>query len=208
MSLKIKKLVLFDFDGVIADTLELSYKIHKDANGKLSWEKYQTFSEGNFHEMIGKYVREESYTIPQNFYELYEKNLNIISIHEIIRDAILKLEEKYRLSIISSSNTSYISNFLKKENIFNCFDDILGLDVHTDKIFKINSLLKKYEIEKINSIFITDSLGDILDCNNCGIRAIGVTWGINKKETLEKGRPVMIIEDPRFLLETIQNVLK
>ncbi len=208
MNVENKKLVIFDFDGVLADTEEFCFKIHKDFNGNLTWEKWKSFAEGDFHEGMDKVVKEEAYIIPPNFYQFYEKSLSVINIHDIIRDTVLLLKDKYKLSIVSSTSGSYISDFLEKEKVLNCFNDILGYDVHTSKVVKINTLLERYKVESKNVVFITDSLGDILDGNECGIKSIGVTWGIHKRETLEKGNPVAIIDDPRNLLETIQNVLK
>jgi phosphoglycolate phosphatase len=208
MSLENKKLVIFDFDGVLADTEEFCFKIHKDFNGNLTWEKFQGFADGNFHEGMDKAVKEEAYIIPPDFYKLYEKNISVITIHDIIRDTIFQLKGKYILSIISSTSSSYISIFLKKEKVLDCFSDILGHDVHTSKIVKMNNLLEKYKINPKEAIFITDSLGDILEANECNINSIGVTWGIHERKTLERGNPIAIINDPRNLLETIQNVLK
>ncbi len=95
-----------------------------------------------------------------------------------------------------------------KENIKKYFSDILGTDVHKSKIVKIKSLLEKYNIKPENAVFITDSLGDILEGNECGVKSIGVTWGIHHRETLEKGNPIIIIHSPMDLLTTVQNVLK
>ena len=51
-------------------------------------------------------------------------------------------------------------------------------------------------------------MGDIIEAEKCGVRSIGVTWGLHGRETLEKGNPVTIIDDPRDLENAINNVLK
>jgi len=208
MSSENEKLVIFDFDGVLANTEEFCFKIHKDFNGSLTWEKFQSFAEGNFHDGIEKVVKEESYIIPPNFYKFYEKNLSVISIHDVIRNTIFCLKDKYRLAIVSSTNSSYISNFLKKEKVSDCFNEILGHDVHFSKVVKINILLNKYKIKPENVIFITDSLGDLIESNKCKVHSVGVTWGLHGREILGKENVDAVIDDPRDLLETIQNVLK
>ncbi len=208
MMLENRKLVIFDFDGVLADTEEFCYKIHKDFNGNLTWEKFQSFGVGNFHEGMGKAVLEEAYIVPPDFYKLYEKNLSVISIHDILRETVLLLKDKYILSIISSTSSPYISKFLEKENILYYFDDILGHEIHTSKVIKINTLLKKYKTSPESVVFITDTLGDILEANECNVRSIAVTWGLHERKTLEKGNPIAIINDPSELLGTIEGMLK
>lgn len=125
-----------------------------------------------------------------------------------LKDTIISLSENYILAIVSSSFNKYISDFLTKEGIGVYFSDILGLDNHKSKVIKINILLKKYNILPKDAVFITDSLYDILDGNGCGVRSIGVTWGLHHKKELDKGNPVTTIDNPRDLLDSIQNVLK
>lgn len=114
----------------------------------------------------------------------------------------------YKLFIISSSYGSYIKDFLKSSGLDDCFSEILGLDVHSSKEVKIKNILEKYGTAPSNAVLITDSLGDIREANTCSVPSIGVTWGISTKEILEKGNPVEIIDDPRNLVEAIENVLK
>ena len=59
MSLENKKLVMFDFDGVLVNTLDIRYRLHKDVNENLTFERFNSFSEGNFHEEMAKAVKKE-----------------------------------------------------------------------------------------------------------------------------------------------------
>ena len=208
MSLQNKKLVIFDFDGVLVNTLDFSFDLHKKDNPNFTWEKFQDFSNGNFIDGVKNAVDGESHIIPSNFYEKYEEEIDKIDINDILHKTILSLSKDYQIAIVSSTRSSTISDFLVKENLRYCFSDILGSDVHKNKTIKINNLLKKYNILLKNVVFITDSLGDILEGNKCGVSSIGVIWGIHSRKTLEKGSPVAIIDDPRDLFNSIKNVLK
>lgn len=202
-----KKLVIFDFDGVLVNTLPFCFKEHKDRNPSLTWKKFQDFSNGNFNDGIGREIATGLYKAHEKWNEAYSENIKEIKIIDIIVETIKKLSLNYILVIVSSSSTICINNFLIKEKI-NYFSDILGTDIHKDKTVKIKTLLNKYNILNKDAVFITDSLGDIKEGNECEVKSIGVTWGIHPKETLEKGNPIAIIDDPRDLLNYIQNVLK
>ena len=71
------------------------------------------------------------------------------------------------------------------------------------KIKKFNKFLRKYKISKEQCIFITDTLGDILESNKVGIPSIGVSWGYHNKETLKKGSPIFIADT----IEELSNFL-
>ncbi len=203
-----KKLVIFDFDGVLANTVDFCFDIHKKDNPNFTLEKLQQICTGNFVDNMNYENDSKNHKIPVDFYEQYEKEISKININEILHKMILGLEKDYILSIVSSTTTKYINNFLEKEKIRNYFFDILGADVHSNKTIKINSLLEKYNLKSSGAVFVTDSLGDIKEGNICGVQSIGVTWGIHPIETLEKGNPIAIINDPRELFECIKNVLK
>ena len=208
MNLGNKKLVIFDFDGVLANTIQLSFNIHKECNPDFTIEKLQEICNGNFIDNMKHENNNKNHNIPTNFYEKYKEQIMKMTIDDILSKTIIELNKNYILAIVSSTTTVYIRNFLEKENVDKCFSDILGADIHSDKTIKINSLLEKYNIKPNNTVFVTDSLGDILEGNKCGVNSIGVTWGIHSKENLEKGNPIAIIDDPRNLLDCIKNVLK
>lgn len=203
-----KKLVIFDFDGVLANTEKFCFDLHKESNKNLSWSEFQGFCNGNFVDGVVKAVNEKSHVIPDNFYDKYEKEIEKITVNSSICGTVKSLSENFTICIVSSTESYLIKNFLIKEKLDNYFSDILGTEIHKDKTVKINSLLRKYCINSKDVVFITDSLGDILEGNKCGVKSIGVTWGIHSKENLLKGNPIAIIDDPRDLLKTIENVLK
>lgn len=203
-----KKIVMFDFDGVLVNTLQFSFGVHKKLNTELTWENFQDFSNGNFHSSMDKIRNDGTYNFPSKWDEEYWENIQKITISDILNETIKELSFESILAIVSSSTTGLINKFLEKENIKKYFSDVLGTDVHKSKKVKIDSLIKKYDVIPSEMVFITDSLGDILEGNECGVKSIGVTWGIHQKETLLKGNPELIIGDPRELLGAIKNVLK
>lgn len=122
--------------------------------------------------------------------------------------AIRNLHGKgYRLVVVTSGSEKNVKAYLERENVIDCFDDILGFDTHKSKVEKFKLLLQKYSLEPYNIVFITDTLGDIIEAHEVGIRSIGETCGLHGRETLERGNPEIIIDDPDVLEETIERVL-
>lgn len=202
-----KKLILFDFDGVLINTPELTYRLIREDNNHFTWERFKEVSHGNFIEGMVKLAREENYKLPQDFFEKYDKNLETISIHEILRSTILFLAKTYTLYVVSSSSASSIKKFLQQEKIENEFADILGMELHESKVVKIQHILEKEKKGPQDAVFVTDTLGDILEAGKCSVKSIGVTWGLHPEETLLQGHPAKIIDDPQELISAIEAVL-
>lgn len=190
------------------NTSELSYKIHTIKNKNLTREQFNEYANGNFFEGYDKAVKEGRHIPADDYYGEYKKGLNALNIEKILHDTILSLAKNYKLIIISSTDTSYINDFLKRENIVQCFSDILGADIHTSKVVKIKTILQKYNLLPKEVVFITDTLGDIKEAHECKVPSIAVTWGLHDRSILEKGNPNKIVDDPRALLDVIEGVLK
>ncbi len=206
MNLENKKLVLFDFDGVLVDTLLVCYSINAEIHENLSLEEYKTFFLGNIYSAIRK-DGTPKISLPE-FPELYELRTREIIIPEILKSILKELSDSYILIVISSTHTKQIKKILERENVLECFTDILGSDVERNKVIKINSALEKYNISSKDVVFITDTVGDVKEARECGVEAIAVTWGFHDKETLEKVNPIAIVDDPKNLLKIINKVLE
>ena len=200
------KLILFDFDGVLANTEKLCYRIHTVKNKDLTWERFQEYSNGNFFDGYFKAVKEGKHIPADDYDGSYKKILDVLTIQDILHESILYLAKNYRLAIVSSTDSSYINDFLRKEGLLEYFSDVLGMDTHLSKKFKIKKILEKYNLLPDDTIFITDTLGDIREANECGVRSIGVTWGLHDREALLKGKPIKIIDNPQDLVQSIKEI--
>lgn len=198
-----KKLVIFDFDGVLVNTIDLAFYIQKKHNPDITKEYFHSFNNGNFFENYNKAIEEGKVKDIPDWEEHYLKGLLELNSHDVIQKLVLDLASQYNLAIVSSTTSPHISKFLEQEKIRSCFSEILGTDVHQSKVVKIKKLLEDYKISPEDTVFVTDTLGDMREGNECGVKSIGVTWGAHDRETLEKGEPVAIVDDVLGLEEAI-----
>jgi phosphoglycolate phosphatase len=203
-----KKVVLFDFDGVLVNTAQFCYEIHQTKNKDFTLERLISFSDGNFLDGYFNAVENEGHVEVPDFYDQYDQRISKLHIPDILHNAVTTLASAYILVIVSSTHSSVIHKFLKKENIDECFAEIYGHENHWSKIVKIKSILDKYNIEPEDTVFVTDTLGDIKEAHECGVKSIAVTWGYHDKERLNKGNPLIIIDDPRDLASTVEDMVK
>ena len=86
------------------------------------------------------------------------------------------------------------------------FKDILGVESHASKEEKFKMLFKKYKLNNKNCLFVTDTLGDILEAGKLGIPTIAVDFGFHERERLEKGKPLMILSKFEDILPAIDRI--
>ncbi len=198
------KLVIFDFDGVLVDTLLICYSINAKKLG-FSLEKYKSFFGGNIYETTAS-VKNKSFNL-QDFFKHYDNETRELKIPDELKKILKELGEKYILGIVSSTQTSSISNILKREGVASSFRDIFGSDTHTSKVVKNKMLLEKYKIESKDAVFVTDTVGDVIEARTCGIKSIAVTWGFHDEKMLLKAKPDKIVNTPRDLMKAIKLML-
>ncbi len=198
-----KKFILFDFDGVIADSFAPAYETIKLIYTGLTEEDYRKGFEGNINDWNGPLYSECRKDI-DFFSEYIPRFKECATIMPDVPQAIAELANKYTLIVISSTTTGPIKDFMEKYKLSGHFTEIMGNDIHESKVEKIKMVFDKYKIGPAESIFITDTLGDIKEAEKMGVKSIGVSWGFQSKDTLLKGNPLCIVEKPENLALAVQ----
>jgi phosphoglycolate phosphatase len=201
-----KKNVLFDFDGVIADSFGAAILANKMINPGITDNEFRDLFNGNINDIKINLPEDKAKKADKQFFDTYiPLVMKLARVFPGMTDAIVKLSKNYNLVIISSTITSPIKEFMKKNKLDLYFDEIMGNDIHNSKSEKIRMIFSKYSVEPKDCIFITDTLGDIREACNAGIKSIGVSWGFHKKENLLTGNPYQIAEKPEDLCNIVSN---
>lgn len=184
------KAVLFDFDGVLVNTLLMCFEISQELYPHISYENYINLHDGNVYQTFASIGAGDH----SKFHTRYSTHLSKYNIHEDLKNLIEKLSQTTFLGIVSSGSGETIQKHLVRENVDQFFTDVLGYEFHTNKTHKILHILDTHKIEAEDTIFITDTLGDLLEGNKAGVQTIGVTWGWHDRATLAKGNPKHIVD--------------
>ncbi|MFH1662293.1 MAG: HAD hydrolase-like protein [Candidatus Falkowbacteria bacterium] len=194
------KIIIFDFDGVIHDTFELAYKINVDIFGEnFTRDQYRDFFNGNIFEKTKTKDNDK-------FFEAQNEAFKYLKIDDGIRKNLEKLYESNSLFIISSNQKVALDIYFNNNNFINIFKEVLGSEMHQSKVEKFKYLFEKYNSSAEDCIFITDTLGDILEGNKVGVKTIAVDFGFHERHRLEKGNPFKIVSSFDEILEVINSI--
>jgi len=203
-----KKIILFDFDGVIADSFQAAFAVHKMISPHIVEDDYRSWFEGNINNWKDTAGPGTHRSDIDFFTEYLPKMKNEVEMVPGILKIIEKLAHSYTLIIVSSTITSPIREFMEQHEASQYFTEIMGNDVHQSKVEKIKMVFTKYKVNPEQCVFITDTLGDLKEAAQAGVDAIGVSWGFQRQETLLKGNPFYIVEKPEELPAAILNYFK
>lgn len=200
-----KPFVIFDFDGVIVDSFAPAFRVNKYICPNITEDDYRRGFEGNINDWkMPTNFHSDKCRHDVDFFTTYNPSMKTeLQIVPGIDEVINQLGAKYTMTIISSSLSEPIREFLEKNNLAKNFVQILGNDVHTSKVTKMEMVFKDYEIEPKDCVFITDTLGDMREAEKVRVNTIGVTWGFHTLETLLKGNYFQLVHAPAELVPTV-----
>lgn len=198
-----KKLIIFDFDGVLVDSLFIAHEINQEVNKNFTLETYQSLLDGNIYEALND--KNNEWVAHPNFHARYEEKTRELTVPAQMKEYLEALRAQYTLVVVSSTPTNMIQKILEREGVLPCFSKILGSDVHTSKVVKITALLKEYAVVPSETIFITDTVGDVREGRQCGVPAVAVTWGFQKKEALIASEPFAVVDTISDLKESVRS---
>ena len=199
-------LVIFDFDGTLANTFEFGIKISN------SYAKRYNYDE--LHDM--NIVREVSgvkyifSTIPWYYIPIWAYRVKKDIIHyqyEIqlfpnISEEIIKLSKIADLGIISGSKPTYINTILKNHKIDHYFKFIIG-----NKGTRKHSKITKFKSDYNTIIYIGDDIEDIKAANKSKVKSIAVEWGSSSKKILSPFQPNKIISSADLIYKSVKDLL-
>ncbi len=182
------KLVAFDLDGTIGDTIPVCIKAFKMAvesytEHELSEEDIiQTFGL-NEEGMIKQIIANDYRTVAlHDFYAIY-KDIHRLCPHPFpdIKELIGELKDNSILvALITGKGTRSCDITLQQFGMEDFFDKIeTGSPEKNRKAEAIKELLACYKLAPNEMVYVGDALSDITECDKAGIKCLSAAWGVS-----------------------------
>lgn len=185
-----KKVIIFDMDGVLFDTNEISQRNMQLRYPGLTEEMQREILCGNFHEEVAKITlphiqeTEEEKAARQL---KFSKDKAESPLYPGIYDMLQKLHASGHVIVLNTS--AYDRNtipLMERQNIAQYFDFLATADVHTSKAEKFALIREKYGVSNDETVFVTDTLGDLREASIAGVPTIAVTYGVHDRSYFER----------------------
>jgi len=203
------RIIIFDFDGVLADSLEpmlrfanqvcLELGVQASAS-KADLEALDKMEFSEFGRQIGIPEDQISTFVQRNQQLFYEQDQppDIISG---MRSVITSLAEHNTLAIITGNSCKLVESFLEKNQIRDKFQTILCDEHKGNRLEKIRQVMDLASDNSISVFMIGDAVSDIRAAHAAGITSIAVSWGHQSVKKLSQAKPDIIVQEPENILE-------
>ena len=82
---------------------------------------------------------------------------------------------------------------IEKAGLKELFLEVIG-EIH-EKTEVINDVVKRYNFNSKETIYVGDTSGDVEAGKAAGVVAVGITWGFQCEERLRKSNPDFVINE-------------
>jgi phosphoglycolate phosphatase len=211
--MSVVRAVLFDLDGTLVQTREASWRVFAKTNAALALgintqaEFFRLLEDNMFHG-LRKHCGDDrrASEAAKHFLDLLQREYNPEFVPGMA-DVVRAFAGSCSLAVISSNSIATIRRILDREKLTHCFSHVFGGDVEEDKRACVRRFLsdRSYLVNRNCSpayredhepaspsadqiALVTDTVGDVRHAVECGIRAIGVAWGMHtEKQLLDAG---------------------
>ena len=178
--------VMFDWDGVLMDSLGASYNVYNRIFAsigakQLTKDEFLEFQSPNWYEFYRNIGLRESYwrQVDDNWLKFYEDERP--DLHQDALRCLTTLKERgFRLALVSNGSKDRVNKELDRFDVRRFFDS-LEFGVKKEQLkpspYMLEKTLSIFEMKPLEAVYIGDSPADIQAAKNAGVPSIALARG-------------------------------
>lgn len=197
-----KQVIIFDFDGTIADTFPIFAEFVRSEGLDISPEETEGLRNLSMRDVIAK-LRIPGWKIPfltSKFHGYFHDKLANVPLFEGIPDVVRELHGNgCVLGIVTSNSRLNVENLLNRDGIRDCFEIIHSERSLFGKARPLRKIMRRLQVEPQTVWYVGDEVRDVEAARGAGMRSMAVSWGFNSELALRGAHPYRIATSPKDL---------
>ncbi len=206
-------LILFDFDGVLADTLGDLLQFGQEACDELGVKHTATQDDLSSLEVMSFATYGQQLEVPDHLIDEFVRRClakfgekkSPPDIFKGLDEVVRELSTRNVIGVITGNSSENVKAFLAEHGLGGCVRAIYGVDSPGSKVEKISQAQNQFTAKGEAVFMVGDSASDVRAAKEAGVKSIAVSWGHQSAETLLRARPDYLIHSPGELLQVIEN---
>jgi phosphoglycolate phosphatase len=204
------KLVIFDFDGTLADSFPWFMKTLDIVTEEFNLNKINLEDMPELRKLDSlsflKHLKIPLYKLPRIstfMRNMMSENIEEIKMFDGIENMFHELKKLgHKIAIVSTNSKENIIKVLGDE-LIKMNDHFVGGVSVFGKESKLKKVLKLSGIDKKDAIYIGDELRDVLASQKIGMPCGAVAWGVNDAEALAELKPDEMFYEVDHVLQRV-----
>ncbi len=209
-------LILFDYDGVLADTLDDLLQFGQEACDELGIYHVVTRDDLSNLEVMSFATYAQACDVPEHLVEEFVQyclkrfadKKSAPAIFNGLSNVLQHIADKNTIVIVTTNSSQNVNAFLVEHSLDEYVDAVFGVDMPGSKAQKISMAREQFssDAKRESVIMVGDSLSDIRAAKEASVRSVAVAWGHQSLKLLLQGNPDHVVHFPRELLEVIEKI--
>jgi phosphoglycolate phosphatase len=206
------RLLIFDFDGTIADTLgetrrifnQLApdYGIRQVEEEELSQLRHLSLAQLLLHLNIPK--RRVPALLARGT-SVMRGNIGRLQLVAGMGEVLVELRRHVDgFGILTSNSAANVDIFLEAHGLRGQFDFVSSTSRLTGKAKHLKSIRRTFSLRPEQMLYIGDELRDVKAAQEAGVPIATVTWGFNSRESLAAEAPEYVFDRPADFLRLLE----
>ncbi|MBI5354437.1 MAG: HAD family hydrolase [Chloroflexi bacterium] len=204
-------LILFDFDGVLADTLNDMLRFAQETCNELNihhtvvqadLSELEVMSFATFgracevpEDLVGEFVRRCT--------GKFAEKKSPPGIFDGLGEVIRKLAQEHLIAVVTGNTTKNVNAFLLHHGLTDFVRAVYGVDLPGSKVEKILMAKNQFVAEDEMVLMLGDSVSDVRAAKEAGVLSIAVGWGHQSLKKLIDAQPDAFVHSPAEILDVI-----
>ncbi len=205
-----RKLLIFDFDGTIADTLEEGRKV---LNELAAYYKFHSLKKEDLEKAKGmtlaefiRFLEIPKRKVPRILSKgkrMLRANIKNVQVIPGMDQTLFRLKDDgWRMGILTSNTAENVDIFLQAHGL-DVFEFVSSVRKLTGKHKHLRAILKTFSLLPHETLYIGDETRDVKASNRANVPVVACTWGYNNAEALKCFNPTYLANEPHELMDII-----
>jgi phosphoglycolate phosphatase-like HAD superfamily hydrolase len=204
------QLMLWDFDGTLADTLASSLQLYNDLAVRHG---FRTVADPAAVRSLTPFEFLRGHDIPlakvpalvREMRTAHRGRMATTRLFPGLRPVLEAVRRSgCRMGILSSNARENILTCLRANQAEGLFDPVVGYSRLLGKARPIRRLLRAARLAGRDVLYVGDEVRDIEAARTAGVAVVAVTWGFNARDLLARHAPDHLVERPEDLLGVLE----
>jgi phosphoglycolate phosphatase len=206
------KLIIFDFDGTLADSLDIFIEATNHLAQRYGYSPIDNSQIPQIRSLSSRELIQQipvaRWQLPFFLHKLRQEVRQLspkLQLFDGISEALTQLDQEYSLGIVTSNTKATVETVLTEQGLDPLFQFIHAGHGLLGKARILRRLLRQYHLQPTEVVYVGDETRDIEAAQQAQVAAIAVSWGFNSRAVLEQQQPNIVIDHPRELLTAIRH---
>ena len=209
-------IILFDFDGVLADTLDDLLNFAQEVCAQLGFPRNPTPADLEVLETMSFADYGRQLKLPTQYIDafvsqclqMFNQRSHPPKMFKGMGQVITEAARDSTIAIVTGNTTPTVEEFLKENNLREHIRLVIGVEHKGSRPEKIKLALREVGQGEEVAYMVGDAVSDIRAARETSLKSIAVCWGHQSPSRLMTAIPDYLVNSPQELLGLLKKIQK